>query len=667
MIRLQSLLFIVLLITTQSVVGQEDTNWKRHKKLADKLWETHQYADAGSHYQQAWQLRSKDKELAYRAGECFYRIKDFKKAIQFFQPVKTENDRFELVGLKYARALKQDGQYEEAQEAFVYFVSAYQGTDKATIATIVANEIKGCELALKKEINHTDTQVKHLSERINSPAIEFAPIPYGDDLLYYSSTMKARQANLFRSQRKGGTWQKSVLAEGLPPFPNKHFANGTFTPDAQRFYFTLCDNGEGQFSKCEIYMLKRVQSEWSAPIRLHDYINIADASTTTQPWVVHQNGQEILYFASDRPGGFGGIDIWYATRNISSNDIDFTYPANLGSSINTLGDEITPFYDSKQQTLYFSSNGKVTLGGWDIFRAKGSLEEWDTAHNLGTPINSSADDFYYVLKPSGEGGFLVSNRLYGVEKISTQHEDIFEFGNRKQDRDLYALGQVIDSESLESLQKIRISLYEITAGREKLLSSKMIAQSDYRFKVLPNKRLRLVAEKQGYMKSTHDFYSGDVDESKFYRHRFSLNPAVLKEQETPISTASNPSVNNASNASSEETIAMVNPQSPTKPNDSKQDKIATPTFTSASTEISYKVQVIAVNYHNENHPRYNMIKKIGKMESERVKELGVTRVLLGGIENKAAAEKIKQQVIDYGFLDAFVVKYKDGKRIGRLW
>ena len=166
--------------------------------------------------------------------------------------------------------------------------------------------------------------------------------------------MKGNQSYLFRSQRKSGEWKKAVVAEGLPNFPNKHFANGSFAPDAKRFYFTLCDNGDGLNSKCEIYVLKREKSKWSAPIRLRDYINIESANTTTQPWVVHQNGQEILYFSSDREGGYGEMDIWYTTRAISSDDMDFTYPINAGATINTIGDEITPFYDLKNNTLYLS-------------------------------------------------------------------------------------------------------------------------------------------------------------------------------------------------------------------------------------------------------------------------------------------------------------------------
>ena len=672
-------LFFVLLFVCAPLFAQETLNWKKHKKLAEKLFEATQYVDAAAHFEEAWQQHPKEEELIYKAGECYYIIKDFKKAIHAFQYVKDENKRFPLVGLKYARALKQDGQYEAAKAAFVYFINAYQGSDKGIVSTIVANEVKGCDLGLDFEKNKqvSTIQVQHLTENINSPAIEFAPIPYSDDLLYYSSTMKDNQSYLFRSQRKSGAWKKAVLAEGLPNFPNKHFANGSFAPDAKRFYFTLCDNGEGLSSKCEIYVLKREKSKWSAPIRLRDYINIEDANTTTQPWVIHQNGQEILYFASDREGGYGAMDIWYTTRAISTDDMDFTYPINAGATINTIGDEITPFYDLKNNTLYFSSNGKVTLGGWDVFQAKGALDQWEPSQNLGNSINSSADEFYYVLKPSGKGGFFVSNRLYGVEKISTQHEDIFEFGEQIKTHSLNALGQVMDSETELPISDVRISLYELVGTKAKLLSSKKIGQSNYRFQILPNKKLRLVAEKPGYLKNTYDFDSFDSDNSINYTHHFSLN----KRTAANLTAASNENTlkqttdYTASVGTDNEVIATPKPNrpnsSPARRNTSNTASASVsvgvkPKASTAQNKTIYKVQVVAVNVHDINHPRYKDVKNIGTIETEEIANRSVTRVLITDLADKQAAVAIKNQVIEYGFVDAFVVKYEDGQRIGRV-
>jgi len=384
------------------------------------------------------------------------------------------------------------------------------------------------------------------------------------------------------------------------------------------------------------------------------------------------------------------MDIWYSTRSIASDDIDFTYPINAGEKINTIGDEITPFYDLTNNTLYYSSNGKVTLGGWDIFQAKGALDQWDSVENLGAPINSSADEFYYVLKPSGKGGFLVSNRLYGAEKISTQHEDIFEFGVVEKSNNLYALGQVMDKATMSPISDVRISLYEMTGSRAKLLSSKKIAQPTYRFQILPDKKLRLVAEKMGYLKNVYDFDSYHADGTIDYTHIFSLskktanqpiianNPQKTKQATTPDYSTTTASINesvidtkpkkspvNSSPIRKKSSTASASVKINT--GTQKTPTATKPTGVTNASGIYYKVQVVAVNYHDINHPRYNQVKNIGLIETEKIPKIGVTRVLIADLKNRKAAEKVKHQVVKYGFADAFVVKYKDGQRIGRVW
>jgi hypothetical protein len=128
-----------------------------------------------------------------------------------------------------------------------------------------------------------------------------------------------------------------------------------------------------------------VGKSWTAPERLPDYINEQNVSTT-QPNVVVDGNTEILYFASNRSGGMGGMDIWYTTRETNSNANDFTLPINAGSRINTKADEITPFYDKIEGNLYFASNGGISIGGMDIFKVKGAKSQWQAAENVGTRL-----------------------------------------------------------------------------------------------------------------------------------------------------------------------------------------------------------------------------------------------------------------------------------------
>ena len=142
------------------------------------------------------------------------------------------------------------------------------------------------------------------------------------------------------------------------------------------------------------------------------------------PYIVQNGENEILYFSSDRPDGHGGMDIWYTMRPLNSDDFDFSFPQNAGEQINTIGDEITPFYDSQKKSLFFSSNGHPTLGGFDIFSSSGTPENWKQPENLKQPVNSAANDFGYVYQDSKENIFLVSTRNHN-EKEGANDADIY--------------------------------------------------------------------------------------------------------------------------------------------------------------------------------------------------------------------------------------------------
>ncbi len=667
MLRIIPLLFATLFACVS--YGQNELSWKKQRKLAEQQYSAGNYTEAALNFEKAWKKHPQSKELIFKAGESYTLLKDFKNAAQAYKHVKEDHVEFKRIGLKYARALKQDGQYEAAKKALSNFIGTYQGDDKALLSQIVNTEIQGCDLGLKLAASNEEStiEVRHLGENVNSLKTEFAPIPFAEDLFYFSSTVNEGKAYLYRSQKQKGLWTKAVAAEGLPNLPNKHLANGSFSPDSKSFYFTLCDASSKLVSNCEIHVTKRVGSTWSTPTRLRDYINEV-GSTTTQPWVIHQDGKEILYFVSNRKGGKGGMDIWYTSRDLNSGDIDFTYPVNLGKQVNSIGDELTPFYDDTKRTLYFSSNGHVGLGGWDVFKVSGVEKKWEQAENLGSPINSSADDFYYVLKPSRTGGFLVSNRTSGAEKVSTQHEDIFEFGTKRKQQQFYVKGQIMEKESTADINNAIVALYEITGEKERLLQTKKSSANNYQFPILANRNYRLVTEKKGYLKNLFDFstFQGKREAT----HDFYLSKHVPVSS-TPI-TQSQPATQNQyytkSNtaaiytASNDPNTIVVN-QSPTISASRPAVGISNPYLQGTY----YKVQLIAVNYHNENHPRYRHVKNIARMETETVPEKKVTRVLLANFISKQEAQGMLEQAKQYGFADAFLVKYRDGQRIGAIW
>ncbi len=674
----------IILLVVCSAQAQDKLSWRKHVKLAEELYAKAQYADAGEHYRAAFKQKTKKKELAYKAGECFSIIRDYRNAADAWKNVKDDNATYPLIGLRYARCLKQSGEYEAASSELVNFLGHYQGADKAKVSTIVQNELRGCELAAQMAVKGKDAGVyiELMSSNINTPETEFAPFPFSDEALYFSSTM-AKRAEIYRSIKSNGIWGKATPIENFPAIENDHFCNGTLTPDASRFYFTICKSVEkwgGLTTHCEIFVTRRVGKSWTTPERLPEYIN-EQGVTTTHPYVIHNDNTEILYFSSNRSGGIGGMDIWYTTREISSTANDFTLPINCGSRINSMGDEITPFYDKIEDAMFFASNGQVSIGGFDIFKAKGAKSMWQTAENVGMPFNSPADDFSFVKSPSGKGGFIVSNRTYEMEKITTTHEDIFEFQYTNPVVQWVAKGEVYSKESRDVLDDVEVSLYEVTeTGQRRFMTKLVSANGSYEFALDPSRKYYLEALKEGFFPSSYEFDTKEFDKYTDFGAPLYLEPyggvggeePVAVKEDVPVK--SNPVVKEPVVRTPVTTEAPAPVKAETKPSQpyvskSKDNNYRIVTEAPRQAGTYYKIQIIAVSKNNSSldHYRYNQVKQIKRLDTEFIMDRQLYRVLLADYNSiEEAMEDLKKVQEMKDFEGAFIVEYKDGERIGNI-
>lgn len=156
----------------------------------------------------------------------------------------------------------------------------------------------------------------------------------------------------------------------------------------------------------DIYTSMFIKKNWTTPIKLNSQIN----SKLDENSACFSKDGTVLYFSSNRKGGFGGMDLYKSEKTLS----DEWGPAiNLGKTINTAYDEDYPFYHENSKTLYFSSKREECIGGFDVFKSKLSLNEWDTPENMGAPLNTTADDIFFSLDDSGSHGFYSSARKGG--------------------------------------------------------------------------------------------------------------------------------------------------------------------------------------------------------------------------------------------------------------
>ncbi len=500
LLRLQITL-LVILFSAQMGISQD--SWKKLSSTADKLFEEGSFAEAGDKYFAAWKMKPKKEELAFKAGDAYLMTRDYTKAAKAYKVVKDNNSDYHHVGFKYARCLKSLEQYDEASREFVYFINNYDGDDFQSMSELVQTEILGCEMAIKDANEQTEgVVVTHLSESVNSGDMEYAPLPYTDDIIYFSSD-KSGSSKIYRSQNLDGSWTQSKATDNIfSSVSREHYGNVSFAPDNSRFYFTQCDATYSTNSKCDIYVVEsKADGSWSAPIILPEYVNDPN-STNTHPCVVHANGKETIYFSSSRPGGKGGMDLWYTSRDLNSSSMDFTFPKNLGSRINTAGEDMTPFYDTESNTLYFSSDGHIGYGGFDVYQSKGSDFDWEKPTNMGKPINSAQDDRYYIFESSPESGFLVSNRKSDLSKLTTTDEDIFHFG--EDISELMVKGKLKDASS-KGITGVKVTLYEVSSNGQKRIITSQTLDNKYKFPLIEDKAYVLEASKPGYSSAVYEF------------------------------------------------------------------------------------------------------------------------------------------------------------------
>lgn len=322
------------------------------------------------------------------------------------------------------------------------------------------------------------------------------------------------QEDFFISTKNDSGYWNPRESAGSPPNTEKNEGAQSFSADGRYLYFTACDRMEG-FGKCDIYYSVFTSNRWGNAINLGSAVNTSHSDKHPS---ISSDGKT-LYFVSDRPGGYGGLDIWYAEKDESN---AWKMAKNLGEKINTPGNEQSPFIHPDNQTLYFASEGHENLGSGDIFLSRrDELGAWGKAQNLGYPINTNNNEIGMIVDPQGSTAYFSSDRMEG------NGMDIYSFNLPAEVRPIfvsYMKGRVFDAKSYKGI-RADFQLIDLETGKLVMESKSNFGEGDFLVPLPTDKNYLLNVSHPGYLfYSDHFEFSGIHEESDPYLMDVPLKP-----------------------------------------------------------------------------------------------------------------------------------------------
>jgi outer membrane protein OmpA-like peptidoglycan-associated protein/tetratricopeptide (TPR) repeat protein len=446
--------------------------------------------------------RSYDKktEKTYNEGIDFFKRGNYTEAIQSLKGIVNKEpdftDAWYVLGLSYFK--RTNSNFRESKKDFLKVLELCPSYNIYTYYYLAEicygaeqydSTINYCEAFLKdvdkiksdkdysraadllkyskfyvKMINNPVPFDPRVVEGISTPENEYLPFITADNqMAFFTREMKqaGERNTLIQSDNYKEKFMFSQLqpdgkfdpGEEMPePFNlNDNEGGATLTVNNKTLYYTVCKYTlNHSYYNCDIYYSEYVDGEWTPIKSVSDKINLP-TTWESQPSI--SSDGKTLYFVSDRSGGYGGYDIY---RSVKNDNGEWGTPINLGPTINSTGNEKSPFIHPDGKTLYFSSDGWMGMGGYDIFYSR--LKDdgtWSTPVNIGYPINTPDDEVGFFVSTDGQKGYFASNKLKGPGGWDVYSFDLYD--KAKPDKVLFVSGTV-KSESESEMAQTRIEL-----------------------------------------------------------------------------------------------------------------------------------------------------------------------------------------------------------------
>jgi flagellar motor protein MotB len=457
-------------------------------------------------------------------GEMMTKLRRFSESADYYRKaVAIDSLFFKPVYFPLANAEMMSGNYADALIHYnVYLVQPGISEKNKTLALKSIADCKFAVEALKKPVPFIAV---NLGDSVNTSDDEYWPsiTADGQTLMFTRQVSTGRstpksQEDFYVSYFKNNTWGKAISA-GFPLNTAQNEGAQSISSDGRYMYFTACDKGDGE-GKCDIYYASFDGNNWSIPINIGPPVNTR--AWESQP-SISANGR-MLFFTGNKPGGIGGMDLWYSVLNEEGK---WREPVNLGNMVNTAGDEMSPFIHFDGKTLFFSSNGRVGMGGHDIYSTRMNDDTtWTEPQNLGYPINTYNDEMGLIIDASGQQAYFSSKR-------DDKHgKDIYSFSvyeSVRPDPVSYFKGKVYEK-GTGKLLKANYELVNLTTGNI-VVSNTTDATGTFLVCLPPNHNYGLNVNRQGYLFYSDNFMlEGIHSATEPYIKRIDLSPVRVGEK-----------------------------------------------------------------------------------------------------------------------------------------
>ncbi len=457
MMKYSYILLLSLLWTVAPAEASESASSKlpRKEQRADDLFQRQSFQSAATLYESLLARDESNVRVHLKAAESYYALNDPQRAAEHYGYASWTVDAQHVLAhhrWHYAQTLVRTGQLAQAEQMLTTYLAEVPDHQAA----------QNLLVGLQQRADFYADSAQYTLEALNSNSSEadFSPAFYQDGLVFASSRQEKGYQKTYH--RDLGAYlhlfytplanqQSADTAQRLfgKRFVSLHQGPAVFFANDSKMLLTTNnpsfkkDRGQPvSFNRLQLlYAEKTKEGTWTEPVTLP--FNSTEHSVG-HPAVTADGAQ--LYFCSDRPGGFGGTDL-YVSRYENGT---WSEPVNLGERVNTDGDEMFPFVHN-DQTLYFASTGHPGLGGLDVFKIDLSLSDTSAIHNLGYPINTSEDDFGMILRADGKSGYVSSHRA--------GHDNIYQFNAPSEvSKGIPLVVEVIDGLTNQPIPDVRLFL-----------------------------------------------------------------------------------------------------------------------------------------------------------------------------------------------------------------